>query len=93
LGEFQIHRFDGSNLIQEAALPVSGVAVNQWYKIAVTASVNGAATTISAALYDKMSNTQIAALSTSVEDYEAIDGRAGLFSINSSAYFNKFEVT
>jgi hypothetical protein len=93
LGEFQIHRFDGSNLIQEAALPVSGVAVNQWYKIAVTASVNGTATTISAALYDKMSNTQIAALSTSVEDYEAIDGRAGLFSINSSAYFNKFEVT
>lgn len=89
--ELQIYRFDGSVLIKEAGLNVT-TDTTHWYKLSVTAASAGTATAITAALYDITAGTQIASLVTNVEDYEAVNGRAGLFTNNSAAYFNKFEV-
>lgn len=91
LNELQIYRYTGTTLVKEAAIQFAGGSPDRWYRITATASGNGGSTTINTTLSAIGSGT-IAALSTTVSDYEAIDGRAGLFSNGSAAYFNKFEV-
>lgn len=107
LNELQIHRYTGTVLVKEAAIAfappeppenffeLSTFDPSRWYKISVTAAVaSETATTITAALYEAGGGlgAPIAVISTTVEDYEAVDGRAGLFTNGSTALFNKFEV-
>lgn len=91
LNELQIYRYTGAVLVKEAAIQFAGGNPGRWYRISVTASGNGNITTINATLA-AVGGGALAALSTTVSDYEAVDGRAGLFSNGSVAYFNKFEV-
>jgi len=89
--ELQIYRFDGTVLIKESALPVT-TDPTHWYKVSVVATTAGTATAIAVTLYDITNGVQVGALTTTVADYEAVNGRFGLISNSSAAYFNKFEV-
>lgn len=89
--ELQLYRFDGSTLIKENKTDITA-DVTHWYKISVTASATGNTTVINALLYDITAGTTVTTLTTTVDDYEAVNGRAGLFANGSIAYFNKFEV-
>jgi len=88
----QIYRYNGTSLIKESQLDVT-VDQTHWYRISVTAAGLGTTTAITASLYDITDEQQVATLVTNVADYEAVDGRAGLFTSNSIAYFNKFQVS
>lgn len=89
--ELQIYRFDGTVLIKESAVTVTADPTH-WYKITVVATSAGTATSIAATLYDITAGANVGDLTTTVADYEAVNGRFGLIAINSAAYFNKFEV-
>lgn len=90
--ELQIYRFDGSVLIKENSLAITADATH-WYRVSVVATNAGTNTSISATLYDITAGAQIGTLNTTVADYEAVNGRFGIISNSSAAYFNKFEVT
>lgn len=90
--ELQVYRHNGTVLIKENALPISTTSTH-WYKISAVATPGGSSTSITATLYNITTGVQTGSLVTAVEDYEAVNGRFGLISIGSAAYFNKFEIT
>lgn len=89
--ELQIYRYNGAVLIKENALAIVADPTH-WYRVSVIATAAGTSTTINATLYDITAAVQIGSLSTTILDYEAINGRFGLIANASGAYFNKFEV-
>ena len=89
--ELQIYRFDGNTLIAEGTLAVS-VDTSSWYKLSINAAAVGGTTAVTATLYNITTAQQVATLTTTMADYEVVDGRAGLFTNGSLAYFNRFEV-
>lgn len=89
--ELQIYRYNGAVLIKENALTITADATH-WYRVSVVATPAGTATAITATLYDITADEQIGVLNTTILDYEAVNGRFGLISNASGAYFNKFEV-
>jgi hypothetical protein len=89
--ELQLYRFDGTSLIKENKLTVA-LVVGHWYKITLTADATGNDTSVHVTVEDKTTGAQVGSLTTNITDYEAVDGRAGLFTLNSVARFNRFEV-
>ena len=89
--ELQLYRFDGSLLIKENAIPVASV-VGNWYRVSAYATGSGGTATITANLHNITTNTAVATLTTSVTNYEVINGRSGVIANSSSTYFNKFEI-
>lgn len=89
--ELQIYRFDGSVLIKENSLAITADPTH-WYRVSVVATNAGTSTSVSATLYDITGGATVGTLNTVVPDYEAVNGRFGIISNRSAAYFNKFEV-
>lgn len=89
--ELQIYRFDGTNLIKEnkVAIPTNPT---HWYRLTVTAAANNGTTTITATAYNITTDSNLATLTTNISDYEVVNGRVGIFTNSSVAYFNRFEV-
>jgi len=88
--ELQIWRYNGKTLIKEAQVSVPYIA--QWYKISVYATPSGSEAAIVAQLYAQQTGAVIATLATTIQDYEAVNGRVGLIARAANTYFNKFEV-
>lgn len=95
VNELQIKRFDGQSLIKESSIPVVTV-LNRWYKISgyavLTAGANDAATLVNAQLQDVETGAVIAGLTTTVQNYELVDGKPGIITDGSIAHFNQFRI-
>lgn len=89
--ELQLYRFNGSLLIKENSVSI-GHTQGHWYRVSAVATGTNGSATITATLYDITAATPVATLTTSVTDYEVINGRSGIIANASSTYFNKFEI-
>lgn len=89
--ELQLYRFDGTLLIKENSTPITHVAGN-WYRVSAYATGTNGTATITAALTNVNTGQSVATLSTSVSNYEVVNGRSGVIANAAATYFNKFEI-
>ena len=90
--ELQLYRFDGTLLIKENSTPITHVAGN-WYQVSAYAEGTNGVATITAALTNVTTGQPTATLTTSVNNYEIVNGRSGIIANAAATYFNKFEIT
>lgn len=90
--ELQLYKFDGSLLVKENKVTVPYV-IGNWYRVSAVATQSGGTTTISGTLYNITTGATVSTLTTNVNDYEVVNGRAGVITNSAITQFSQFNVT